>query len=365
MVAILLEDDQHSREVLSAMLNQLGFTTVLAATSIDEAEYFFSQKKGQVRLIVSSDTSGEGPDLPLSRMVIQNRSLDMAPFVLLTNDWRPAGLSRFRTRLSRVDDVLARPFSISDLKGSLSSAHQRRARLRSSLIVFGTQHSELIERSVFSGSDDFHWKTIIKIQDVQALKKTMEDHPFYIGGILVEPAKNNLELLSWINQFKKTNVGSYTPIGVLSTQAEQILPFRTSADLFFNEESDWTQVLTILSKRATLHWEMKLALQEIRQLIKANQVKQAMKELLLALEHDDNRWELLELSGVLRGKGGKSATAIHDLRKALSTQPCSPFAYLTMMELITGEQKQKIIQEALQYCPQHPRIRAIYEASAP
>ena len=182
MLAILLEDDQHSREVMISLLNSIGYESVLCASSIEEATYFFKQNSSQIRLIISAHTSNMGPDLPLSRLIIQNRALDLIPLLLVTNDSMPKKLPVFYNRLSRVDDLLSRPFGLNRLKASIEFAHHRRAELRSTLFYLGSNHGNELAEAVYAGSKQFHWKKVINTLSLQELVSQMKTVGFSFAG---------------------------------------------------------------------------------------------------------------------------------------------------------------------------------------
>ncbi len=357
MLAILLEDDQHSREVMISLLNSIGYESVLCASSIEEATYFFKQNSSQIRLIISAHTSNMGPDLPLSRLIIQNRALDLIPLLLVTNDSMPKKLPVFYNRLSRVDDLLSRPFGLNRLKASIEFAHHRRAELRSTLFYLGSNHGNELAEAVYAGSKQFHWKKVINTLSLQELVSQMKTVGFSFGGVIIDEDMVTDALVDWAKAFKKAHLGALTPICVLGRDPNKIKNMRTVADLFCEQNEYLNEMLSLISNRLFYQWEMRDQIKEIRELIKQQKFSSAKKMLSKVSGLDPERWEILELEGSLAMEEGRIEDAIERFESAMVTQPCSAFSHLSLLTL-TGNDR-VILERALSFCPHHPEILRI------
>jgi CheY-like chemotaxis protein len=361
MLAMLLEDDQHSRDVLARLLNKIGYSKVISAASIEEARYHFAEKGLEIRLIISS-AGKVGPDLPLARMAIQNPDLDLCPFVLMTDHWRPRNLRIHRQRMSRVDAVLSRPFGMKKLQHAIAEGHYRRAFFRSTLLLVGIDHEGRLNNAIFEDGDRFHWKKLVTVKNTAELITRVSELKTQLGGILIDPDALEPRMNDWLSAFKRSHMGSITPLVVMSRDPAKIVSLRLIGDLFcddFQHPSSSERIkpmLSILSSRLLHHWEMCSQLNEIKHCLKIKQPKRARKLLRNSFNLDPARWELLELAGKHAIQTGNHDAAKRFFTKSIEGNPCSPLGYLNIFPFLSPPEKQKWISGAQLYCPRHPQI---------
>jgi len=358
---MLLENDQHSKDVIKKMLNDLGYSSIITASNVEKAEYHFKQKLNQIRLIVASDKFGGSIDFSVSRLIHQ-KGLELVPLILLTDEFRSQYAS-YRTSASRVDSVISRPFAINQLKEGLSYAHRRRAEYRNSLLIVGKEKAEIITEEIYSRERDYHWKKASMADSFAKIKLKKEELGSYLGAILVQPEYSTPELIEWLTQFKRTYQGAGTPIVFLGHDSYQMGAFRSLAECFWDKTDDLDELLNALSRRVRFGWEISEKISVIRGLIREDKIKEAGREIESGLKLDPTRWELLELGTALACKMKDIEAARKYFLSAHRTQPCSPFSYLVftsfLADLNATEERQKWVDCALRYCPHHPQIRAL------
>ena len=119
---------------------------------------------------------------------------------------------------------------------------------------------------------------------------------------------------------------------------------------------DCSAELACISKRVILHWKAKKMLTEGRTALRNNEIKRAIKIMQNALKLDPERWEFLELAGVVAHRLGMNELAISYFKQALKSNPCSPSAYLNLLSIVSSEEYPVILETAKKYCPLHPQL---------
>ena len=372
MTAIILEADSHSRRVLTTLLHSLGYTSVFAASDINEADFYFCRNPDRIRLILYSSSPEEGGDLPLSQLVVQRPEMDFAPLIQMSNRRLRQSFLVFRTPLVRVDDYLSKPFGAIQLKRSISRGHRRRAELRSTLLVLSNSLGPRIGEALYTWKASVHWKEVVSVSSPDAFETKLDSNRFRVGAIILDPALCNSSIISWLIRFKRTLIGAATPVALLSRAPERTLELRQQCNLFFDrpEREDsyaaedvsihlgWPEILKILSNRILFGQDAKEIITTCRQGIKAGRLDYAEKLANLGLAHDPARWEFQELVGTIAAKRGNRGEAIERFKTALATNPCSPYSYLNLVRLLDGSERKKILEVGSAYCPFHPQLRS-------
>ena len=359
MIGILLEDDFHCREVLIGFLQECGYTTVFCAANVDEASFYFSEYTQQIKIIVCGNMNSLGLDLPLSRLIIQNRSLDLVPLVMLTNEVFSSSDLSNQHRLSRLDAVLQRPFGKKTFKKAIFKAHERRALLRNHLIYYGKKFNTEISETVYAESDQFHWRKVSNVTSIQELKESIHQVGFQLGSVCIDEDLITDELVTYLKKFKKEILGSVTSLCIFGHDPFKIRGLRNSGDLFYDTDQPLSEMLSLLSLRMQCQFEMKELLHEIRHALKQKNIKEASELLYQAMQLDHKRWELLELSGIIEKEKKNFKQAEDFFIKALETHPCSAFSYLNLISI--SQQSETILKKAILYCPLHPEILKLSE----
>ncbi len=367
MVAIILEENNHTRLVLTKMLSVLGYESVLSSSHIDEVCFYISQNLNRVKLILSASSVDDGPDFPLSRLVIQNRELDLTPMVYIQNESHFYSQARHPNPLSRIDDTLTKPFIVKDLKASIVRAHQRRAALRNTILILGNQlHRENAIEAMYDSQDSTHWKEVLSADTFESFKAAVLKGGFRVGSILIAPEFLSHQLVAWLRLFRRSPHGIETPIAFLSQDPGLAHEIRPHCDLFVSDPKTvalkmgmWRQLLLNLSRRLLHGWQLRDLLATAKDKIKSGDVGSAKKNLKQALALDSTRWEAHELEGILAEKSGKTEAAIESFKTELGLQPFAPLPYLKLIQLASVSDRDRFITSAAVYCPHHPQIQAL------
>jgi hypothetical protein len=363
MVALILEQDQHSRAVLGEMLGDLGFEDVFPATGFLEIEYLIRQNLGRIRLILSSTAILDGPDIPLTRLIIREPPLHLVPFILMMNGGLDVPLNRMAERLSRVDGSLRKPFGIQQLEQSISTAHRRRSSLRSSLLVLGPSLAPQFAESFYACRNLVHWQEVVPLHSAAELGEKIDRLGFRVGGILLDPGLCDAAVITRISKYRKTHEGSTIPIAALGRDAERIAAMRPFFDQFFDlpdptEPVEWEEIVLRMSHRTLLAWDSREIIGKCRKALGAGKLPLAQGLAKRGLGLDGERWEFRELAGTVALRQGNRELATRHFRAAQQANPCSPFAYINLIELLQGAELESILTLALAYCPRHPQVLA-------
>lgn len=370
MIAIILEESTHARQVLTKMLTVLGYDVVLSSPHIDEVCFFINQNLSRVKVILSSSTFEDGPDFPLSRLVIQNRELDLTPLIYIQNESHFYSQRKNKPNpLSRIDDSLTKPFILKDLKASIELAQQRRAELRNTVLVFGKPGlRENAMEAMYECGDSTHWKEVISASSFESLKETIAKNGFRVGTLWIESAFLTPGVVQWLRLFKRSALGAQTPVVFLSQSPEFALQVRPYCDLFIpdpetisGKQNLWKRLMVKTSRRLVYSWRLKDLLSSAREFIKSDEIKLAHKKIKEALSIDPFRWEVQELAGLLAEKAGKNEIAIENFKSELATQPFAPLPHIKLILLSFGDEKVKAIHAAALSCPQHPQIQEMLQ----
>ncbi len=361
MIAVVFSEKQHTRSCLKGLLNRIGFQRVFITDSIDEADYFFSRERDKIRLIIFEESPRHGLDAPLSRLIIQKDYLRLTTVLHVSNGTR----NFFRKivggdALSRIDYSLDKPFGIRQLIEGLKEGRKRRSRLRSKLCILGSMPHKPIVEAMYTHEASIHWKKILFAENLNELKKNLEEFNFRAGAIAVEPALWSEDLQSFLKSFKKTRQGSLTPLLLLGRKATETYGFRDYADLFMDpKEWGWAEILKVTSKRMTHQEEMVEEIQQSKALIKENKIRSAQTKLVRCLGDDENRLEMIELLGQVCELQGRPNEAIAHYRKVLTLNPCNPSPYLRLNHLMGEKDREVLIEQGKLYCPSHPQLNAL------
>jgi hypothetical protein len=257
MLAIVLESDPHSRDAITTMLQHLGYSRVLHAEHVDEAIYFFSREKYKVNLIVSSAQANYSEDLPISRFLLKASEMNLCPLLVSVDEWIKPMPSPFQSRFSRVDSVITKPFYENRFHRAIIRAHERRATLRNTLLIYGGEAIPDLEESVFSASRACHWKLVIRLKTKEELIQVCTQTEFRVGGLILPAECATPDIVKELRQFKRTVMGAATPLGIVGDyEADMPHDLRLLGDVFFEKKLNPVQIAVRLSKRLIHHWEV-------------------------------------------------------------------------------------------------------------
>ncbi len=361
MIAIVVSEDQHLQQTISSLLQQIGYPKVLVTNNVDEADYYFIKEQKNIKLVLFDSSPNQGIDNPLARLIIQKESLNLTSLIHISNhSGNTIQSNNSQDPLSRIDTNIIKPFGIRQLKTAILKAQRRRAKQRSKILVIGNKYNNTAIEAMYKSAETVHWKKIIFVNSLDEFKKNILEFQFRIGSILIESEMQSPEIISELNQFKKTTLGSVTPLVLLSNHPDETIKFRDFADLYLDpEETNWESILNTISNRLVLHADMIDAVLEAKKYIKSHQPKKARKIIDHALKLDSNRWEVLEVSGRIHELLGNKTKSIRDDKNSLLTNPCNPGIYLHLHELLKDSEKNEIIKSGKSFCPFHPQIIAL------
>ena len=349
MLTVVHESDHRSREILSVMLRELGFKHIHATPNLEESLYFLDKEQDRIDLIISSFSEEDGFDFPLARTIIKTPNLDNCPLLVLTEDWRDKPYSPFQRRLSRVDGVLAKPFGKRMLAKRIAQAFQSRARFRNTLVFYGSKTAGIkVEDAIFS-NPEMQWKAAITFSDPKRLSAYLFTHERRVGGLVFELDAEIGTQAEALRRFKRTRQGASVPFAIYGQNPVLIEPFLTFVDMSFSNGTEWMQALQVLSKRSVNAWSVGNAVRSIRAAMKKNDFEGARRILARAKAIDSERWEVLELEGHLNADPAP-------LRQALCTQPGSPYAYLSLLPLVSEFERQQLMNQSVLFFPRHPEL---------
>ena len=355
MLAIVLDDDQHSQKVLTSLLHQLGYYQVLQAHGIEEFDFYCNQHPN-IRLIVSGFRLEEGLDLPITRVLLKYPTLHTVPLVFMTNSRLRFNLNFKRARYSRIDSYLHRPFGLEALRIAIGKAHARRGLIRNVLLIYGKQTTGAIE-ATYRESNTSHWKETVFAETFADLKNKYKEYAHKIGGILFDPNHaHSPQLEGFLNRIRKEPMGSTLVIGVLGQTPKEIHSFRVHSDLFFEPNLSWPFILEQLSAHFLSDWQLKNHLKLSKELLKLKKPKKACA-LLQKDRTLPNTWQKMELQGLIEAQLNHPEKSQTYFLKALDLNPCAPSIYLHLLQTLSDTEKEKMAQKALEYCPNHPQIR--------
>jgi CheY-like chemotaxis protein len=349
MLAIVLENDQHSRDAITNMLHRLGYS-VLHAEHVDEAIYFFSREKNKISLVTSSVLANYAEDLPISRFLLKTPELNLCPLLVSVDEWLQKLPTPFQNRFSRIDAVIRKPFYESHLQQGIVKAHERRSRLRNTLLIYGADALADLEESVFSTAKESHWKLAIRLNTHEELSQVLTHTEFRVGGLIIPAELGTPDVVKELRQFKRTPMGAATPVCILGDFDSNLShDLRLIGDVFFEKSFSSAVVSHTLSDRLIHHWEAQHTLKKVDLAMKSHKISVEPKDLKSLLKRDPRRWESLAAAGQLF-KDQKL------LKKALKTNPYSPKIHLSLYHLSSLSERPAIAERAKFYCPRHPEI---------
>jgi tetratricopeptide (TPR) repeat protein len=293
-------------------------------------------------------------------------------------------------RNNRIDSFLIRPFDRSRFQAAVKTAYERRALLRSTILLLGDSIGSGALKLLQSAekSAPGHWTSALLAHKKEDLSSRLDKHGSKIGAIVIEPSSTDATLLQQVSAFRKMPLGRQLPIIVLGQNAETVASLRSFADVFMDfdlQNSSRAEsvraALELASQRLTTNWIVQEFMERHKEFLKQEHEKKLpanstdntkwprwisffkktdmpLKLLKKALETDP-RWEIHESLGRLLMKRGRKDLAIRHFQQALETYPCSPRAYLSLMELLdpNSQAYSELIRRAQLYCPNVPQVR--------
>lgn len=352
MACIILEKDDHSRKALQSLLIEFGYNPIYTTGNLRKFEHYLQKIDPEGSLIIS------GLDSELTKLAAESlahrSNLFLVPMIQLINGWGWATPFLKRDSFdSRIDNWLARPLSPETLLGGIQLAQLQRAQKRSTLIVYSKREVE--NHKHLREIKTQHWQNIVVVHNNQLLFEEYYRHQQTVGAFLVEPRDLDIEAIDWLRRFKKTPIGLVTPIAALSRDPLWIQEVRTLCDVFFENAS--LQTLTALSKRSVYAWAARDIIRECRKSIRTGQLRMSTQLIKSGLKMDDRRFEYHELAGLIARQIGQTKLAIHHFKMALKDNPCSPFPYLNLIQLIQEKSERELIMKmGIGFCPAHPQL---------
>lgn len=355
MTAIILERDEHSRAVMAKLLLQLGFSHILAAPNLHRCQYFLARYGSKVSLIVASEMAPGQVFAEFGDLLAHNVNTGFVPLLQVQDNW----LSKIRQAMasSRIDGQIARPFGLKKLQIAVERAHVNRGRHRDLILLVDENSPQLadLETSVF------HWREM-RVQTPEQLREHLENPSSRLGAILIHPKIGaSSQIANALEKFKRTHAGRLTPAAVLSRNPVAIREFRLVADLFFEHpESNakkWSEVLSQLSRRTIYGYGMRNLIISGRRAMKEQNTRHCLQLAKIGLNLDPTRREMHELAGAALELQGRHTRAADHFKRALNENPCSPFPYLRLLDLLKDDRElSQVANMGQRFCPAHPQV---------
>jgi len=367
MATIVFESDKKVREVLASLLMAAGQKKIMVTGHPAQFQHWLREEDSNTRLIVVGAHPGEDVQLLLIKMVEDIRGLDGVPLLYLSDTKTPfrQGQSRM-TKVSRIDEFLARPFGLNSLKKSIARAHESRAASRDVILYYAARPSDSMLQALFEYENDFHWQEIVCVRTPAELSTRIEQLGWRVGAVYLSPSTATPELEERLSLLRNTRFGAQTPFVMLSQNSNDVVRVRNVCDIFLPSVLDmgafateaWRRILRTTSARLLQNWSCREIQSAVRLNLRANEFASASLLLAEGLRLDPNRFELLELAGAIEEKKGHVFQATVLYKRALSINPCSPYSHLRLLNLLKeGEEKELISRHSAEFCPRHPQVQ--------
>lgn len=357
MLAIVIDENQHSRNVISSMLKTLGYAQTIECVDFHDFDIQCSLYGKKINLIISALQQAEGLDFPLSRMLIQNQNLNLAPLVFLTNRRFNLRLSFGRSRLSRIDSYIPRPFGLDQLQKGIIEAHQRRSEFRNMVLILTRETTSAAVEASYTDRKQSHWEEAVFVHSIQELKARYNENDFKIGGIVFDHKLIDSSTRRWLKRMRKTSLGASTIISILGRTPAEVLPLRDEANFFFDPKEEWDVILKAMSMRLRRDWEAKFILKKIRCSQKAQQGSIVKRLLSICEKRNLPHWEFEEQRGILALSLNQPVQAVYHFQKALEANPAAASVYVRLIPQLSPPLQYRVINKAKNYCPLHPEIQ--------
>jgi hypothetical protein len=368
MATIVFESDKRVREVLTSLLTAAGQKKILATGHPGQFQHWLREEDSNTRLIVMGSHPGEDVQLLLMKMIEGIRGLDGVPLLYLSDAKFPfiRQSERRKSKFSRIDEFLSRPFGLNSLKKAITRAHEARAISRDVIIYFADRPSETLAQVLYEFELQFHWQEVVFVKNVEEFTGKIAQFGWRVGGVFISPTAHSETLAAQLFSMRNTRFGAQTPFVLLSQASEDIVRFRNLCDIFLptvsdvssQAESSWLNILQITSGRLRHNWVSREIQNQVRSHIRASEFTSAALLLADGLRMDAYRFELLELAGALEEKKGHMFQATVLYKRSLSINPCSPYSHLRLIDIVKDtEEKKFILKHGAQFCPRHPQVQ--------
>ena len=364
-MAILIADEENqAREALREILNQMGNKVILEAKSGEEVLRALHLEKSRIEFIISEFNLSGLNAHSLAEKLNQNADLAQTPCVILTSSLTFFGKHKLLQSFPRIDACLSKPFRKKALEKSMQEAHAHRCSSRNKLLFIG---KEVPSHISLKGSI---WQEILHIDTSEKLNDYLNNPSTTISAFLLQPhefdPREKIELSKLISKFKKTPLGTTTPIVSLNLNPEEIFHFRTLCQFFsnpMNATGDWQKLLKTLQNYLLMKPQMEIKLQQIRSLISQHLYSEALKNAQTLVHLAPKYWEPQSVLGEIYQKLNFSDKAIIHFRKAIDLNPTLPRPYIHLLSLLPTIDpigRLNLAQMASEYCPLHTELGALF-----
>lgn len=341
------------------MLESCGYKTILEARNGQEALKVLDQEKSKVRLIIADVEMPYMTGFELLAKVSERPILDGAGFLMITSDIADSRLADIRREHPRLDHWLIKPFRSKTLSEAILTAHENRQKHKGRLLGILSPEALSAARAALSENrGNSHWEAIdgvMRLEELEAHFSGPEGRR--TGAILIEPPVYQSLGQDWLSPFKKTPLGTQTPVVCLGREPRVVSPLRLHAHLFRafpSLSSDWSELFRDLSRRALNAWRMEQASALFKAALQKKDRPEIRKLAQEMLSLDPVSSEALLACADAEENAGETAQALSHYLASLESNPCSPRAYLRLFELLPRgelERRREIALQASSYCP--------------
>jgi two-component system chemotaxis response regulator CheY len=357
MAILIVDDETNTRAALRHLLESFAGQPILEARDGEEGLRMLKASPARIDMIVADWEMPNLDGLELVREIGTVRELDLAPFLLITSDLPEGAIEEFRATNPRLDHYLIKPFRAKALAAAMADAARSRAQARGTLLYVGDRLPEGLA-AVLEKRDDkhkarSHWNSCVCVGTATEAAARLGELGASVGALLVSAEACSRLDPSWLSSFKKTPLGTATPVVLLSRDPQGLRPLRTLAqlcvDLGRGDVEHWRGLLSGLSRSLQGAWALERATVALKALAQKGEHKAARKLFTDLFSHD----ELAAESHLVAGEVCEGLKDVEDAcrhyRRALELNPCLPRPYLRLLTL--EAERARLAETAVQFCP--------------
>lgn len=365
MAILIVDDEAKTRESLRHLLTHLGHKVILEAKNGEDALRLADAERSRIHMFIVDFEMPYMDGLAFAQEISTRRYFDLAPFLLITSDLPRFQILEHKKKIPRLDHCLVKPFRLSGLHKAMVDAYAHRCFDRNRIFFLGENIPSSLVQLMNSGGTDL-WSQILVLPSIKETKEFLADLSQKPGVILIEPSQldswNRNELSELLLAFKKTPLGTMTPLVCLSRNPSETFHFRTICQFFVNLPAlynDWKILLQRLEKQNLLGWELDLLFQKLKVSLHQKAFDSSRKLAWKILNLDENHCDAHSTLGYIFEELGNFSRAIEHYKRALDINPCLLRPYIKLLQLLSPSDPSSLAQIAeagIQFCPHNPDL---------
>ncbi len=369
-MAILIADpNSKTRQTLRKMLTSLGHQTILEAKNSEEAFKLMQIQKSRIRLILSDLQMPQMDGLEFLKKVSESPSLNLAPFLLMTSGLFDSHFKKIKKNSERIDGFLGKPFGQSRLAQSIQQASIHRAKCRYKILFFGETVPTAFAQALDKSQALKRFKIQSKIETIRSLENFEHSRKIYFnfsGAWLIDvssiSAEDQVALRKEVLKFKKTPLGTLTPIVCLHRNSQTLSLFRGLCERYWNptqKTQDWIQLLNEIEAQKNSAWEIEFLFHYVKPSLQQKNWEKAWKVVQSMLTLSPAHPDVHTLAGDVLGSMNRFPKAVQHYEIAIELNPTHPRPYIQLFLLAQKGDflpRPEQIESATQYCPKNADV---------